>query len=84
VGITGIVAPGANQYREILSSMTDSLRHRGPDASGLLMFANCGFGHRRLSIVDLATGHQPMLDISGRLAITFTERSMVIKQFATD
>jgi asparagine synthase (glutamine-hydrolysing) len=40
--------------------MTDCIRHRGPDGEGVAVFNNCILGHRRLSIVDLTTGDQPM------------------------
>jgi asparagine synthase (glutamine-hydrolysing) len=46
--------------RELLLSMADTLRHRGPDDSGLYMEGNLGLGFRRLSIIDLATGNQPI------------------------
>lgn len=70
-GIVGIAAPHAVRYRDALQRMTDSLGHRGPDEQGLYFFANCAFGHRRLSIVDLRTGQQPMLSADGLQGITF-------------
>jgi len=42
--------------------MTDSLRHRGPDDEGFYIAGPLGFGFRRLSIIDLSGGHQPMSD----------------------
>ncbi len=63
-GIAGIVAPRVERHQAALERMTRTLAHRGPDGSGLHLFADCGLGHRRLSIVDLSTGAQPML--SGR------------------
>lgn len=51
--------------------MTDSLSHRGPDDSGLHFFEGCVFGHRRLSIVDLDTGRQPMISSVAPVGITF-------------
>lgn len=70
-GITGIVADNVQRYRSNLAAMTAALQHRGPDAQGTHMFAQCGLGHRRLSIVDLATGDQPMLARNGALGIIF-------------
>lgn len=70
-GIVGLVTTESERYRRELAAMTSALRHRGPDAEGVYLFQNCGLGHRRLSIVDLQTGDQPMLDVSGKLAITF-------------
>ncbi|MHB9156168.1 MAG: hypothetical protein ACYC5N_10870, partial [Endomicrobiales bacterium] len=40
--------------------MADTLRHRGPDDDGYYFSKGLGFGFRRLSIIDLATGHQPL------------------------
>lgn len=52
--------------------MTEHLRHRGPDDSGIFMDGNFGMGHRRLSIIDLSSAaHQPMADESGRYYIIY-------------
>lgn len=51
--------------------MTDAIRHRGPDGSGLELFDKGGIGHRRLSIIDLETGKQPMCNEDGSVWITF-------------
>jgi asparagine synthase (glutamine-hydrolysing) len=51
--------------------MRDVLTHRGPDDSGLFIEGGIGLGHRRLSIVDVAAGHQPMTNEDGRLRITY-------------
>ena len=59
---------------DLLTRMTDSLAHRGPDDSGSYISENrrIGLGHRRLSIIDLSSsGHQPMADSSGRLQIVY-------------
>lgn len=56
-GIVGYIGKG-NQ--EILKRMADSLKHRGPDDEGFYIKDNLGLGHRRLSIIDLAGGHQPL------------------------
>jgi asparagine synthase (glutamine-hydrolysing) len=49
----------------------DSIRHRGPDASGEWCEHDVFLGHRRLAIIDLATGHQPMHSSDGRYVIVF-------------
>jgi asparagine synthase (glutamine-hydrolysing) len=62
-GICGIAIPDQARgriERETLVRMRDALGHRGPDDAGLLIDSNIGLGHRRLSIVDLGGGHQPM------------------------
>lgn len=59
-GIAGIVAENSKRYEVRLRGMTEKLTHRGPDAEGFYFFENCALGHRRLSIIDLKTGDQPM------------------------
>src|SRR5206468_2931359 len=49
----------------------DSIAHRGPDAEGEWVADNVYLGHRRLSIIDLATGNQPMESWDGRYVIVF-------------
>lgn len=78
-GIAGLVDWGgggvdASEAREIVSAMTDALRHRGPDDAGAWVdpVAGVALGHRRLSIIDLSPlGHQPMHSADGRYVITF-------------
>ncbi len=55
----------------ILRAMMDTLVHRGPDDSGLFVKENVALGHRRLSIIDLKTGHQPMFNEDGSITIVF-------------
>ena len=54
-----------------LRAMTDALAHRGPDGHDLFRAPGVGFGHRRLAIIDLETGAQPMLALGGQVAIVF-------------
>jgi len=69
-GIAGYVDPaGANEAR--LRPMVDRLVHRGPDGEGLFVRADVALGHRRLSIIDLAGGAQPMGNPDGSVWITF-------------
>lgn len=51
--------------------MTDTLYHRGPDDEGFYIKNNIGLGHRRLSIIDLSTGNQPMYNDDQRIVIVF-------------
>lgn len=51
--------------------MTDTLAHRGPDGAGVWTTTHAGLGHRRLSIVDLAGGAQPMSDAHERVTVAF-------------
>jgi len=55
--------------RELLRAMTQAIAHRGPDDEGLELRAPFGLGFRRLSIIDLAGGHQPIFDESGDIAV---------------
>src|SRR5688500_5673350 len=55
----------------VLAGMTDSLRHRGPDASGFFRDGAIGLGHRRLSIIDLHTGDQPLANEDGAIQVVF-------------
>ncbi|HYI41545.1 MAG TPA: XrtA/PEP-CTERM system amidotransferase [Allosphingosinicella sp.] len=52
-------------------AMTDTLAHRGPDGSGVWTAPGVGLGHRRLSIIDLATGDQPMRSADETLALSY-------------
>ncbi|WP_338511492.1 asparagine synthase (glutamine-hydrolyzing) [Erwinia aphidicola] len=49
------------QQRDVLQNMTDTMALRGPDAGGLWIDGPVGLGHRRLSVIDLAGGAQPMM-----------------------
>ncbi len=53
----------------VLKAMTDTMVHRGPDDSGLFVGANAALGHRRLAIIDLKTGHQPLFNEDKSIAI---------------
>ncbi len=55
----------------MLERMRDVITHRGPDDAGLFIDGNVGLGHRRLSIVDVAAGHQPMTNEDGSLQIVY-------------
>lgn len=69
-GIVGILGPG---YRDLVSTMNSSQRHRGPDDEGYAFddSENLALAMRRLSIVDIEGGHQPMVDSTGRYTIVF-------------
>jgi len=57
--------------RELLKRMTDVLRHRGPDADGFHVGPGVGLGHRRLSIIDLTTGDQPIYNETRSVVVVF-------------
>ncbi|WP_432821478.1 asparagine synthase (glutamine-hydrolyzing) [Trichloromonas sp.] len=71
-GICGIYnLGGAPVDRDLLGRMNDTMVHRGPDGSGLFADGGIGLGHRRLAIIDLHTGEQPMATEDGRLQVVF-------------
>ncbi len=72
-GICGICEskPDAQPDPTVLSAMTDSMRHRGPDDRGTHIRGCVGLGHRRLSIIDLHGGAQPMTLDDGGLVVVF-------------
>lgn len=72
-GITGIfdLHAGRDISRSVLQRMNDSQRHRGPDEGSLHIESGLGFGHRRLSIIDIATGQQPLHSACGSVTIVF-------------
>jgi asparagine synthase (glutamine-hydrolysing) len=57
--------------REVIAQQCDRIVHRGPDDSGYFVDGDFGFGMRRLSIIDIAGGHQPIFSPDRRLAIVF-------------
>jgi asparagine synthase (glutamine-hydrolysing) len=74
-GICGMTSRvGELVQPEIIAAMAKTLRHRGPDDQGEWISSDrrVGLGHRRLAIIDLsAAGHQPMVDATGKLTVTF-------------
>lgn len=72
-GIAGILAVDGRERIDAagLLRMRDVLSHRGPDDRGLYLGGRVGFAHRRLSIIDLASGRQPMCSEDGRVWITY-------------
>ena len=72
-GISGIYnLAGQTVSRELLTQMTQVLRHRGPDDEGYYLEGPIGLGHRRLSIIDLSpAGHQPMSNEDGTIWLVF-------------
>ncbi|MBU0895360.1 MAG: asparagine synthetase B, partial [Candidatus Omnitrophica bacterium] len=55
----------------ILKSMMDTIASRGPDDSGVFIDTGAALGHRRLSIIDLKTGHQPISSVDGTKTIVY-------------
>ena len=71
-GIVGVLNSNKTRVPEkLLEKMLLSINHRGPDERGIYINKHLGLGNVRLSIIDLATGQQPLSDISGNYWIVF-------------
>ncbi|NQT19885.1 MAG: asparagine synthase (glutamine-hydrolyzing) [Planctomycetes bacterium] len=72
-GICGFVTtdPTRALTQDMLRSMCDVMAHRGPDDHGIYLDTVVGLGHRRLSIIDVAGGHQPMTNEDRSIWITY-------------
>ena len=72
-GIAGIFNLNGNSVSPvILKKMTESIAHRGPDGEGHYVDGYVGFGHRRLSIIDLsAAGNQPMISLNKEIVLSY-------------
>ena len=89
-GITGIIYHDKSRPIDpaVLKQMADAIAHRGPDDEGFYMDNNVGLGFRRLSIIDLVTGHQPMSNRADTVTIVFNgeiynyreQRELLIKK----
>ena len=69
-GITGFINNKENK-KEIIKRMADKIAHRGPDGEGYYIDENVALAHRRLAIIDLTTGQQPMYSKDKSLVIVF-------------
>src|SRR3954468_5575289 len=72
-GICGIFESGGEKIvqRATLKAMSDTISHRGPDDDGFYTSGGAGLAHRRLSIIDLAGGHQPLANEDDSVLIVF-------------
>jgi asparagine synthase (glutamine-hydrolysing) len=71
-GIAGIVDfSGQTPAQGQIAHITDQQRHRGPDGQGIMRRAGVALGHRRLSIIDVAGGQQPLSNETGDVWLTF-------------
>jgi asparagine synthase (glutamine-hydrolysing) len=69
-GFAGKLAPGPID-RQLLTAMADCVVHRGPDADGFYVGDGIGLAHRRLSILDVAAGHQPLANEDETVWVAF-------------
>ncbi len=84
-GLAGIVSlhHGRTDERALLA-MRDSQLHRGPDEAGIYLGEGVGLGHRRLSIIDLTHGQQPMVDDKAGLALIYNGELYNFKSIRTE
>ncbi|MCB0745773.1 MAG: asparagine synthetase B, partial [Ignavibacteriae bacterium] len=83
-GIIGIINNQDTVNILELKSMSDKLHLRGPDASGTWIDNNVGFAHRRLSIIDLQTGDQPMYTDDEKIVIVFNGEIYNFKELRSE
>ena len=70
-GIAGFLLREGNADYALAQTMCDQIRHRGPDDDGIRVEGCCAIGMRRLSIIDLSAGHQPMSNEDGAIWVVF-------------
>ena len=85
-GITGIFEIKENREisRELLSTMNDLQYHRGPDEGGIHIESKIGLGHRRLSIIDRAGGHQPLFNEDKSVVVVYNGEIYNFQNLATE
>lgn len=69
-GIAGFISSSKDK-KKIIKSMTDKIIHRGPDAEGFYVDNDIALGHRRLSIIDLSNGKQPLYNEDKSVVVIF-------------
>src|SRR5207342_2880165 len=70
-GIAGKVTGGEPVPPELIGRMCDAIRHRGPDGEGIHVEGPVALGMRRLAIIDLVTGDQPLVSEDGQVVAVF-------------
>ena len=70
--------------RDIVKAMSAAIRHRGPDGDGFFFAPGIGFGHRRLAVIDLVSGDQPMFSLDGRVCLIFNGEIYNFKELRRD
>lgn len=84
-GICGFLpALNPDEQQNVIRAMCHSLRHRGPDDEGFYSDANVCLGMRRLSIIDLSTGHQPISNEDGSVWLVFNGEIYNFRQLRVD
>ena len=85
-GIVGILDVSGKRAipRELVARMNDSQFHRGPDEHGFHFEPGLGLGHRRLSIIDLSTGQQPLYNEDGSVVVVYNGEIYNYRELITE
>ncbi len=83
-GIAGQFLLERNAEVSHIRAMCDEIRHRGPDQEGYYVEGRCGIGMRRLSIIDLATGAQPIANEDGSIQVVFNGEIYNFRELRSD
>ena len=85
-GIVGIFDTHGNRQidRQVLTRMNESQHHRGPDEGELHIEPALGMGHRRLSVIDIATGQQPLRSTDGAMTLVFNGEIYNYRELRTE
>lgn len=83
-GICGLLAPSGRPDPVLVERMNDSLVHRGPDEGSVDTFGRCVLGHRRLQVIDLATGSQPVANEAGDVSAVFNGEIYNFRELRTE
>src|SRR5580700_282612 len=83
-GIAGQVLTSRRAELSGIRAMCDQIRHRGPDDEGYHVDGGCAIGMRRLSIIDLSTGHQPMCNEDGSVWVVFNGEIYEYRELRAD
>ena len=87
-GFAGFYGKGSYDRENVIDAMGEKIKHRGPDSDGVFVDENVAFSFRRLSIIDLTCGDQPMVSQDNRYVMVFNGeiynykelREMLIKE----
>lgn len=83
-GIAGFLLRDGKAQEGEVRAMCDLIRHRGPDDEGIYTDGSCGIGVRRLTIIDLSTGHQPISNEDGSIWVVFNGEIYNYQQLRQD
>jgi asparagine synthase (glutamine-hydrolysing) len=83
-GIAGVATRGSSPPRELIASMCDAMRHRGPDGEGFHIEPGVGLGMRRLAVLDLVSGDQPVSNQAGTVHAVFNGEIYNYRELRTE